>query len=498
MTHDKVVIALDVGTTGIRAQAFSRRGTVVAESYQKLTMNYPQPGWVEQDPLELYHKTLVVLKSVVDQVGVAAVATVGIANQRETVLVWERVTGEPVYPAIVWQDRRTTAWCDQHRVDNICIKEKTGLILDPYFSASKLAWILDRVDPTRARSERGDLLFGTPDTWIIWMLSEKMVHVTEPSNASRTMLFNITTLDWDDELLKQFNIPRTLLPDVMDSDMLFGCVDSEICGGTIPITGILGDQQASLFGQMAWREKQAKATYGTGIFLLANTGSRIVATDNLIATVAWRRSNEVCYALEGSLFMGGASVQWLQENLGIIDSPADTDTPLIAAAENQGVYFVPAFQGLGAPYWDPGARGLIMGLTRKADRTTIIRAAVESMAYQVHDVFSALRTHLGMVDEFRVDGGATANKTLMQFQADLFGLPVKLSGRMEGTAFGVAGIAGIAFGFWSEKEYLALQTTGKTYTPGSKKQTAHAAANYAGWRDAVARSRGGVFSTADY
>lgn len=497
MTREKVVIALDIGTTRTRAQAFSRRGTVVAESHQQLTMSYPQPGWVEQDPIELYHKTLVVLKSVVDQVGVGAVATVGIANQRETVLVWERATGEPVYPAIVWQDRRTTAWCNEHRAENAFIKEKTGLIVDPYFSASKLAWILDRVDPTRARAERGELLFGTPDTWILWMLSEKMVHVTEPSNASRTMLFNITTLDWDNELLKKFNIPRTLLPDVLDSDMLFGCVDSDICGGTIPITGILGDQQASLFGQMAWQERQTKATYGTGIFLLANTGSTIVTTDNLIATVAWRRSNEVCYALEGSLFMGGASVQWLQENLGIIDCPADADTPRIAAADNQGVYFVPAFQGLGAPYWDPGARGLIMGLTRKADRTTIIRAAVESMAYQVHDVFSALTTHCGMINELSVDGGATANKTLMQFQADLLGMPVKLSGRMEGTAFGAAGIAGIAFGYWSEKEFMALQTTEKTYTPGSKKQTAYAAANYAGWQDAVARCRGGIVPATD-
>jgi glycerol kinase len=400
-------------------------------------------------------------------------------------------TGQPVHPAIVWQDRRTAARCEALQSLRRVVKEKTGLVVDPYFSATKIAWILDAVDPDRKRSSKGELLFGTPETWVLRQLTGGAVHATEPSNASRTMLFNITTLEWDDELLGLFNIPAALLPQVYDSDTLFGVTDASLFNRSIPIAGIAGDQQASLFGQLGRDGRTVKATYGTGIFMLVNIGTKPCFYDSLITTIAWKRSSQVNYALEGSLFMGGASIQWLQENLGIIDSPQATGSESIAAARNEGVYFVPAFQGLGAPYWRPDARALLIGLSRKADRTTVIRAAIEAMAYQVRDVVEAFRQAVGGLPErIRADGGATRNEVLMQFQTDLLGIPVVCSGIMETTALGVAGIAGIASGFWSEKEFAAIVKDGRVFSPAPDRDRDLYESCYAGWKRAVERSLG--------
>ncbi|MBN1307607.1 MAG: glycerol kinase GlpK, partial [Chitinispirillaceae bacterium] len=411
--------------------------------------------------------------------------------QRETTIIWDRATGRPVHRAIVWQDRRTSGRCESLRSSQATVKKKTGLIIDPYFSATKIAWILDAVDPDRRRSSRGELLFGTPDTWVLWQLTGGAVHATEPSNASRTMLFDIARLEWDEELLGLFNIPAALLPQVYDSDALFGAVDASLFNRSIPVTGIAGDQQASLFGQLGWDDRTVKATYGTGIFLLVNTGTHPRFIDSLITTVAWKRSSQVSYALEGSLFMGGASIQWLQENLGIIDTPQATGSAAIAAARNEGVYFVPAFQGLGAPYWAPDARALLIGLSRKADRTTVIRAAVEAMAYQVRDVIEAFLPAVGTLPQLiRADGGATRNEVLMQFQADLLGTPVVRAGVMETTALGVAGIAGIASGFWNEKRFAAIVADGRVFAPAPGRDRELYERYYTGWKRAVERSLG--------
>ncbi|MBN1578188.1 MAG: glycerol kinase GlpK [Chitinispirillaceae bacterium] len=491
MKHEPVIIALDLGTTGNRAVAFSRSGGIVAQAYRRLTQHYPQPGRVEHDPIELYRTSLSALREVVGKAGAEQVHAMGITNQRETTIIWDRATGRPVHRAIVWQDRRTSAHCEALRSSRTAVKEKTGLIIDPYFSATKIAWILDAIDPDRRRSSRGELLFGTPDTWVLWQLTGGAVHATEPSNASRTMLFNIKKLEWDDELLGLFNIPAALLPHVYDSDTLFDVVDASLFNRSIPIAGIAGDQQASLFGQLGWDNRTIKATYGTGIFMLVNTGDTPRFTDNLITTVAWKRASQVNYALEGSLFMGGASIQWLQENLGIIDNPQATGSETIASARNEGVYFVPAFQGLGAPYWAPDARALIIGLSRKTDRTTIIRAAVEAMAYQVRDVVEAFLPAVGTLPRrIRADGGATRNEVLMQFQADLLGIPVVRSAVMETTALGVAGIAGIASGFWDEKSFAAIVNDERVFDPAPDRDREAYDRCYAGWKRAVQRSLG--------
>jgi glycerol kinase len=489
MVKEPVVIALDLGTTGNRAIAFTRTGTVAAQAYRPITQHYPQPGWVEHDPVELRDTSLEVLREVVASIGNQNVHAIGITNQRETTIVWETATGKPVYNAIVWQDRRTADRCETLQSSRRLVKEHTGLIIDPYFSATKCAWILDRVDPDRTRAAHGDLLFGTPDTWVLWNLTGGRVHATEPSNASRTMLFNIRTLQWDNDLCSLFSIPTAILPEVYDSDARFGVTDSELYDRPLPITGIAGDQQASLFGQLGRDASTVKATYGTGIFMLANTGTIPLISNDLITTVAWKRGPVVNYALEGSLFMGGASIQWLQENLGIIDSPAATGTPEIAAACSDGVYFVPAFQGLGAPYWRPDARATITGLSRKADRTTLIRAAVEAMAFQVRDIIEAFIPVTGTTpDHIRADGGATRNDVLMQFQADLLGIPVIRSAIMETTAFGVAGIAGIASGFWDEEHFSAAVHDDRTYTPHKETiQQQKIKELYDGWKMAIRR-----------
>jgi len=485
-----VMLAIDLGTTGNRAIAFSKTGTIVAQAYRKLTQYYPQAGWVEHDPVELYKTCLETVGEVVEKTGVEHIHAAGITNQRETVIVWEKSTGKPVYPAIVWQDRRTTGACKKIASSAAMVKEKTGLIIDPYFSATKIAWILDKVDPARDRCKRGELLFGTPETWVLWNITGGTVHATEPSNASRTMLFNITTGVWDEELLTMFNIPAAILPVVLDSDTLFGTFDGSLFGKCIPVHGMAGDQQASLFGQGGWDSCTVKATYGTGIFMLVNIGTKAVLSDTLITTIAWKRNGCTNYALEGSLFMGGASIQWLQDNLGIIESPEATGTSEIDTTSSDGVFFVPAFQGLGAPYWDPDARAEIIGLSRKANRETLIRAAVESMAFQVRDVIEAFLPVIKKQPErIRVDGGASQNRVLMQFQADLLALPVVCSKAQETTAYGIAGIAGSASGFWTDAEFCATLGDKRTYVPVCKEMPSPLDEMYARWKCAVAHCR---------
>lgn len=486
MSSSSVILAIDLGTTGNRAIAFTRSGAVAAQAYRKLTQYYPQPGWVEHDPVELYRTCRETIEEVIGTVGIRNIHAAGITNQRETTIIWERSNGRPVYPAIVWQDRRTAATCDNLAASKDTVKKKTGLIVDPYFSATKIAWILDKVDPERKRCARGELLFGTPETWVLWNLTGGAVHATEPSNASRTMLYNIISQQWDDDLLKLFRIPSTILPTVYDSDALFRATEVTLFGKSIPVHGIAGDQQASLFGQLGWDSKTVKATYGTGIFILANTGEAPLATDNLISTVAWKRDKTINYALEGSLFMGGASIQWLQDNLGIITSPEETGSDTIAKTAHDGVFFVPAFQGLGAPYWNPTARAQIIGMSRKADRTTLIRAAVESMAFQVRDVLEAMKpAGIPAPLQIRADGGASRNPVLMQFQADLLGIPVVCPAVSETTAYGVAGLAGIASGFWTDETFAATIMERKEYTPSGDPGNNLLDTVYARWKKAV-------------
>ena len=486
MKKEPVIIALDLGTTGNRAIAFTRSGSIAAQAYRPLTQFYPQPGWVEHDPAELFSTSLSVLREVISLTGNHTVHAIGITNQRETTIVWEAAGGKPVGNAIVWQDRRTADICETLQDSRQTVKEKTGLIIDPYFSATKLKWILDRVDPDRARSKRRELLFGTPDSWVLWNLTGGKVHATEPSNASRTMLYNITTLSWDHDLCSLFNIPPEMLPDVLDSDARFGVTDPACCNGSIPVTGIAGDQQASLFGQLGWDNRMVKVTYGTGIFMLANTGTTPLVSDRLITTIAWKRAAVVNYALEGSLFMGGASIQWLQDNLGIIDTPAATGTPAIADTRSDGVYFVPAFQGLGAPYWAPEARATITGLTRKADRNTIIRAAIEAMAFQVRDIIEAFIPVTGIRPLYiRADGGATRNEVLMQFQADLLGIRVIRSSVLETTALGIAGLAGIGSGFWDDGSFAATVGDDRSFTPIEDTLRHPFDELYSGWKQAI-------------
>jgi glycerol kinase len=487
MSNSSVILAIDLGTTGNRAMAFTDSGTITARAYRKLTQYCPQAGWVEHDPIELYRTCRETIEEVIGKVGIENIHAAGITNQRETTIIWERSNGRPVYPAIVWQDRRTSPACDDLHASRDIVKNRTGLIIDPYFSATKIAWILDKVDPKRKRCARGELLFGTPETWVLWNLTGGAIHATEPSNASRTMLYNMTTQKWDDDLLKLFRIPFTILPTVYDSDSLFGATEFRLFGKNIPVHGIAGDQQASLFGQLGWDSNTVKVTYGTGIFMLANTGKSPLATDNLITTVAWKRNRKINYALEGSLFMGGASIQWLQENLGILVSPEESGSDTIADTTSDGVFFVPAFQGLGAPYWNPAARAQIIGMSRKADRMTLIRAAVESMAFQVRDVIEAMKpAGIPAPLRIRADGGASRNPVLMQFQADLLKLPVVCPAVSETTAYGVAGLAGIASGFWTEESFAATISEQREYTPAVEADNNPLDDLYAQWKKAVA------------
>jgi glycerol kinase len=486
------VLALDQGTTSSRAIVFDEAGSVRGLTQRDTTQIYPQPGWVEQDPLEIWRSQLDCAREALAAAGAtsAQVAAIGITNQRETTVVWDRTTGKPICNAIVWQDRRTAAACDRLKARGLAkmIRRKTGLVVDAYFSGTKLQWILNNVPGVKAKARAGQLAFGTVDSWLVWNLTGGRVHVTDPSNASRTMLFNIQTGNWDDELLKLFGVPRSVLPEVRSSSEVYG--ECNLLGASIPIAGIAGDQQAALFGQVCTKPGMVKNTYGTGCFMLMHTGAKPIASrNNLLTTVAWRIGGRTEYALEGSIFIAGAVVQWLRDGLGIISSSSEVESLASQATDNGGVYLVPAFAGLGAPHWDQYARGLLIGLTRGSAKAHIARAALEGIAFQVADVLHAMQSDSKIrLKELRVDGGACANNLLMQFQADLLGVPVVRPKVAETTALGAAYLAGLGVGFWKNTSEIAAQwQTDRRFVPAMKSATRKKLV--AGWGKALARSR---------
>ncbi len=454
----KYVMALDAGTTSNRCILFNEKGDICSVAQKEFTQYFPTPGWVEHDANEIWSSQLGVAVEAMNKIGADAedIAAIGITNQRETAIVWDKITGEPIYHAIVWQCRRTAEYCDSLKEQGYTdmIRQKTGLIIDAYFSGTKIRWILEHVEGAREKAERGELLFGTVETWLIWKLTKGKVHVTDYSNASRTMLFNINTLEWDQEILDILDIPACMLPEVKPSSCVYGEADATYFGGTIPIAGAAGDQQSALFGQTCFQAGEAKNTYGTGCFLLMNTGEKPVFSKNgLVTTIAWGIDGKVNYALEGSIFVAGAAIQWLRDEMRLIDSAADCEYMAQKVKDTNGCYVVPAFTGLGAPYWDQYARGTIVGITRGVNKYHIIRATVESLAYQVHDVLKAMEADAGIaLSALKVDGGASANNFLMQTQADLIGAPVKRPACIETTAMGAAYLAGLAVGYWKNKE----------------------------------------------
>ena len=495
--NKKYVVALDQGTTSSRAIVFDRDANVVSQAQREFAQFYPQAGWVEHDPMEIWATQSSTLVEALAQASIEhdQVAAIGITNQRETTVVWDRHSGRPIHNAIVWQCRRSAAICAQLKRDGLedYIRETTGLVTDPYFSGTKLKWILDNVEGARERARNGDLLFGTIDTWLIWKLTEGKVHVTDYTNASRTMLFNIHSLDWDARMLEVLDIPRSMLPEVRNSSEVYGNARiGGVGGGELPIAGIAGDQQAALFGQMCVEPGQAKNTYGTGCFLLMHTGHEACASEHgLVTTVAASAPNagDTEYALEGSVFMAGALIQWLRDELGIIDSVAETDAIARSVATTDGVFVVPAFTGLGAPWWDADARGAILGLTRGAGRAHIVRAALESIAYQVCDLARAMAEDARMpLSVLNVDGGAAANDFLMQFQADMLGAPLRRPDNAETTALGAAYLAGLSTGFWKSTEELAALREGEDrFLPTFDEPMR--AARLAAWHEAVSRVR---------
>ena len=486
------IMALDAGTTSNRCILFDRGGNICSVAQKEFTQYFPQPGWVEHDANEIWSTQLEVAQQAMRNIGASAgeIAAIGITNQRETTIVWDRATGQPIAPAIVWQCRRTAAYCDQLKARGLTesFRQKTGLVLDAYFSATKLKWILDHVPGARDRAGRGELLFGTVETWLIWNLTGGRVHVTDCSNASRTMLFNINTLQWDEEILRELDIPRAMLPEVRPSSEIYGTADPVFFGGPIPIAGAAGDQQAALFGQTCFQPGEAKNTYGTGCFLLMNTGSRPVFSRNgLVTTVAWNIGGQVDYALEGSIFVAGAAIQWLRDQLRFIESAQDSEYMARKVPDTNGCYVVPAFTGLGAPHWDPYARGAILGLTRGTNKYHIIRATLDSIAYQVCDVLRAMQADSGIrLAGLRVDGGASANGYLMQTQADLMDVPVLQPRCLETTAMGAAYLAGLAVGYWSSREEIRQNwAVARTFRP--ELQEERRAAMLAGWAEALGR-----------
>ena len=492
MANPPYILSIDQGTTGSTVLLIDSRGEIVAHGYREFTQHYPRPGWVEHDPIEIWDVTLSVMSELIRARGVGhQIAAIGVTNQRETTVVWERSTGRPIHPAIVWQCRRTAGICAELKGRGMedRVRAKTGLVLDPYFSATKIAWILDGVDGAREWAQRGELAFGTIDTWLLWNLTGGAVHATDYTNASRTMLFNIDTLAWDDELLEMFRVPRSVLPEVHPSVNVFGETKNiaPLPDGT-PIAGIAGDQQAALFGQLCTRPGMAKNPYGTGCFLMLNTGeSRVHSQSGLLTTLACRPGKAPTYALEGSVFIAGAAVQWLRDGLQIIASAAETEALALRVADTGGVFVVPAFTGLGAPYWDPNAHGAILGLTRGTTRAHIVRATLESIALQTADVVTAMRTDAGIeLDQLRVDGGAVANNFLMQFQADILGIDVERPTRIETTGLGAAYLAGLALGVWQSTDELeSHRKIDKIFSPqigASQRQQ-----KLEGWKDAVRR-----------
>ena len=489
----KYILALDQGTTSSRAVLFNSRCEIVSMSQRPFNQQFPQPGWVEHNPLEIWSTQSFVMENVVNKADIewSDIEALGITNQRETTVVWDRQTSEPVYNAIVWQDRRTADYCDVLRERGLTkrIREKTGLILDAYFSATKIRWILDNVPGARARAERDELCFGTVDSWLAWRLSGGRLHITDVSNASRTMFFDIHTLDWDDELLDLFDIPRSMLPEVVPTSAVYGTTDCPQIPVPIPIASLAGDQQAALFGQQCIAPFSAKTTYGTGCFIMLNTGDRPHASaNNLLATVAWQLGGKTTYALEGSVFVGGSVIQWLRDGLKLFSSSADSE-PLAASVEDTGgVYLVPALTGLGAPYWDPYARGTIVGITRGTKREHIIRAAQESIAYQSMDLVAAMEKDTGVpLRELRVDGGASRDAFLMQFQADMLATPVRRPVIRETTALGAAYLAGLAVGIWHDPDELRRQwRCDVSFLPHMTAEQREK--NRRGWAKAVGRS----------
>lgn len=466
------IMAFDAGTTSNRCILFNKKGEICGEAQKEFTQHYPKPGWVEHNADAIWSTQLSVAVEAMAKLGISAndIAAIGITNQRETTIVWDRETGNPVYRAIVWQCRRTADYCDELKEQGYSdmIREKTGLLIDAYFSGTKIKWILDNVEGAREKAQEGRLLFGTVDTWLIWKLTGGRVHITDYSNASRTMLFNIHTLQWDDEILKLLDIPRSMLPQVKESAFVYGESDSSFLGKSIPIAGVAGDQQAALFGQACFHKGEAKSTFGTGCFLLMNTGEEPVNSENgLVTTIAWGLNGKVTYALEGSVFVAGASIQWLRDEMRLIDSSADSEYMATKVKDTHGCYVVPAFTGLGAPYWDQYARGTIVGITRGVNKYHIIRATLESMAYQVRDVLDVMEQDSGMdLKVLKVDGGASVNNFLMQTQADLCNVPVTRPGCVETTALGVAYLAGLAVGFWeSIDDIKGCQTIDRIFTP---------------------------------
>ena len=488
----KYLLALDQGTTSSRALVIDYSGKVISVTQKEFTQFFPQPGWVEHDPNEIWASQIGVAADAVGRASIALsdIAAIGITNQRETAVVWDRTTGEPVFHAIVWQDRRTAPICDQMRADGLLplIQSKTGLVIDAYFSGTKVRWILDNVPGARERAERGELAFGTVDSWLIWKLTGGKTHVTDETNASRTMLFNIHTRDWDDELLHALHVPRSMLPEAKGSSEVYGEARESL--GGIPIAGIAGDQQAALFGQMCTKPGMVKNTYGTGCFMLMNTGTEAVPSkNNLLTTIAWRKNNTTDYALEGSVFIAGAVVQWLRDGLGIIRTAPEVEGLAASVNDSGGVFLVPAFAGLGAPHWDAYARGAIVGLTRGSTAAHIARAALEGIGFQVADILTAMESDSSIkLAELRVDGGACGNNLLMQFQANLLGVPVVRAANPETTAMGAAYLAGLAVGFYKSTDEIASQWgSDRTFEPkigDDERQKLRA-----GWNKALERAK---------
>lgn len=454
----KYIMALDAGTTSNRCILFNQKGEICSVAQKEFTQYFPKPGWVEHDADEIWSCQLGVAVEAMNKIGAGAadIAAIGITNQRETVIVWDKNTGEPIYHAIVWQCRRTAEYCDTLKARGLTefFRQRTGLIIDAYFSGTKIRWILDHVEGARERAEKGELLFGTVETWLIWKLTKGRVHVTDYSNASRTLLFNINTLTWDQEILDLLEIPRAMLPEAKPSSCIYGVTDASYFGGEIPIGGAAGDQQSALFGQTCFQAGEAKNTYGTGCFLLMNTGEKPVFSEHgLVTTIAWGIDDKVYYALEGSIFVAGAAIQWLRDEMHLIDSAADSEYMAKKVPDTNGCYVVPAFTGLGAPYWDQYARGTIVGITRGVNKYHIIRATLESLAYQTNDVLKAMEADSGIkLSALKVDGGASANDFLMQTQADVIGAPVHRPECIETTAMGAAYLAGLSVGYWKNKD----------------------------------------------
>jgi glycerol kinase len=498
VTARRFVLALDQGTTGSTALLIDPEGAVRARGYAELPQHYPQPGWVEHEPAQIWTTTVQAASQAVASAGIAPaeIAAVGITNQRETTILWERASGRPVGNAIVWQCRRTAALCDRLKADGVEpeVRGKTGLVVDPYFSGTKIRWMLDHEPGLRPRAERGELCFGTVDSWLLWQLTGGAVHATDPSNASRTLCYDIHRLAWDEGLCRMLGVPMALLPEVKPSAGMFGetAGKSNWLAAGIPITGIAGDQQAALFGQACVEPGMAKNTYGTGCFALLNTGERAVSsTEGLLTTVAWTVEGSTAYALEGAVFIAGAAVQWLRDGLGIIKQAAETQVLAESVPDTGGVYLVPAFVGLGAPYWDPYARGTLVGLTRGTTRAHVARAALEAIAYQSRDVLDTMKRESGVpLTTLRVDGGAAANDFLCQFQADVLGVEVLRPSVTETTGLGAAYLAGVGAGLWKSRELAARWKLDRKFTPAMPAAARDAA--YAGWRRAVERARGWV------